>query len=142
MMPPAVYTQSIIALIWDFDKTLTHGYMQDPLFDRFGVSAKTFWDEVNGLKEHYGQRGYMIASDTIYLNHILTNLALDHSVPDEPWRLCLRGERRRPGMVRCPRAAATRSPCGPHRNAQFGITLRTLRFTSKPGLIAGLLFAP
>lgn len=71
-MPPAVYTQSIIALIWDFDKTLTHGYMQDPLFDRFGVSAKTFWDEVNGLKEHYGQRGYMIASDTIYLNHILT----------------------------------------------------------------------
>ena len=24
-MPPAIYTQSTIALIWDFDKTLTHG---------------------------------------------------------------------------------------------------------------------
>lgn len=71
-MPPAVYTQSIIALIWDFDKTLTHGYMQDPLFRKYDVSAHTFWEEVNGLKEHYGQRGYMVASDTIYLNHVLT----------------------------------------------------------------------
>lgn len=71
-MPPAVYTQSIIAMIWDFDKTLTHGYMQGPLFDKFSVSAKTFWDEVNGLKEHYGRLGYQVASDTIYLNHILT----------------------------------------------------------------------
>jgi len=24
-MPPAIYTQNVIALIWDFDKTLTHG---------------------------------------------------------------------------------------------------------------------
>lgn len=50
-MPPAVYTQSIIALVWDFDKTLTWGYMQGPLFKRYGVSAKAFWDEVNGLKD-------------------------------------------------------------------------------------------
>jgi len=71
-MPPAVYTQSIIAMIWDFDKTLTLGYMQAPLFEKYGVVAKTFWDEVNGLKDHYGQRGYLVASDTIYLNHILT----------------------------------------------------------------------
>lgn len=71
-MPPAVYTQSIIAVIWDFDKTLTHGYMQDPLFRAFGVDAQVFWDESNGLKDYYGKLGYEVAADTVYLNHILT----------------------------------------------------------------------
>lgn len=71
-MPPAVYTQSIIAVIWDFDKTLTYGYMQDPLFRAYDVDAQVFWEESNGLKEYYARLGYAVASDTIYLNHILT----------------------------------------------------------------------
>lgn len=71
-MPPAVYTQSIIAMIWDFDKTLIHGYMQEPLFAKFNVNPAVFWGEVNALKEHYGHLGYKVAPDTIYLNHILT----------------------------------------------------------------------
>ena len=56
-MPPPLYTQSIIALIWDFDKTLTHGYMQDPLFAEFSVNAKEFWAEVNSLAVLIGRVG-------------------------------------------------------------------------------------
>ena len=76
-MPPPLYTQSIIALIWDFDKTLIHGYMQDPLFAEFNVNARDFWDEVNSLSGYYGDPNWpggpsRVGKDTIYLNHILT----------------------------------------------------------------------
>ena len=36
----------IIATVWDFDKTLIPGYMQDPIFDRWKVKGKEFWDNV------------------------------------------------------------------------------------------------
>ena len=71
-MPPAIYTQNTIAFIWDFDKTLIHGYMQDPLFREYGVDADLFWREVNALTEYYQERGVHIGKDTAYLNHILT----------------------------------------------------------------------
>lgn len=76
-MPPPLYTQSTIALIWDFDKTLTHGYMQDPLFEEYGVDAKQFWSEVNALPGYYADEKcpggpVNVGKDTIYLNHILT----------------------------------------------------------------------
>lgn len=76
-MPPAVYSQNLIALIWDFDKTLTHGYMQDPLFEEYGVDAETFWAEVNELEARYGDAASpggsaRVGKDTIYLNHVLT----------------------------------------------------------------------
>ncbi len=75
-MPPSLYTQSNIALIWDFDKTLTHGYMQDPLFAEFDVDSKEFWAEVNALKDYYSDPKCpggpaQVGKDTIYLNHIL-----------------------------------------------------------------------
>ncbi len=28
---------NIIAMVWDFDKTLVNGYMQDPIFKKFNV---------------------------------------------------------------------------------------------------------
>lgn len=71
-MPPAINPQRVVAFIWDFDKTLTHGYMQNPLFDRFGVDSKRFWDEVNALVDHYEQRGLLVSKDTAYLGHMLT----------------------------------------------------------------------
>lgn len=76
-MPPAVYLQNTIAIIWDFDKTLTHDYMQVPLFKEYKVDPKEFWEEVNALEAYY-QREELpggpckVGSDTIYLNHILT----------------------------------------------------------------------
>lgn len=71
-MPPALNAQNIIAFVWDFDKTLTPGYMQEPLFRRYGVDAGQFWDEVNALVTHYAARGLKVSKDTAYLGHILT----------------------------------------------------------------------
>jgi hypothetical protein len=65
--------QNIIACIWDFDKTLIPGYMQEPLFAHYRVDPKKFWQEVAELPNYYRKCGLdMIASDTAYLNHILT----------------------------------------------------------------------
>lgn len=73
MASPTLFTQTIIALIWDFDKTLIPGYMQDPLFRRFDIDAQTFWDEVNAMPEFYRRNGLeLVSPDTLYLNHILT----------------------------------------------------------------------
>jgi hypothetical protein len=71
-MATTLFTQNIIACIWDFDKTLIPGYMQGPLFRRYGVDEATFWAETNRLPEHYARRGNKISSEISYLNHILT----------------------------------------------------------------------
>ncbi len=71
-MPQPLYLQTVIAFIWDFDKTLTPGYMQTPLFNEYGVNESEFWVEVNGLVEYYEARGLKIGADTAYLGHILT----------------------------------------------------------------------
>jgi hypothetical protein len=71
-MPHALYTQNVVAFIWDFDKTLTPGYMQDPLFDSYGVDSNRFWSEVSGLKSYYADAGLEISRDTAYLGHILS----------------------------------------------------------------------
>lgn len=66
--------QNVIACIWDFDKTLIPGYMQTPLFRRFGVDERRFWEEVNQLPKFYAERGQRVSSDTIYLNHLLSHV--------------------------------------------------------------------
>lgn len=72
-MPAQLFPQNIIAIIWDFDKTLIPGYMQDPLFRHYEVDGATFWREVNRLPAAYRDRGAeIVARDTIYLNHILS----------------------------------------------------------------------
>jgi hypothetical protein len=71
-MATTLFTQNIIACIWDFDKTLIPGYMQGPLFRHFGIDETRFWAETNRLAEHYARRGYRISSEISYLNHILT----------------------------------------------------------------------
>lgn len=73
MMPKNLFLQNIIALIWDFDKTLIPGYMEEPLFRHFNIEPKKFWEEVNGLPDFYKKSGLeLVSKDTLYLNHILT----------------------------------------------------------------------
>lgn len=63
--------QNVIAIIWDFDKTLVDGYMQDPIFKEYDIDAKTFWEEVDGLPSFYAKQGVKVNRDTIYLNHFI-----------------------------------------------------------------------
>ena len=63
---------NIIAVIWDFDKTLVDGYMQDPIFRKYHVDAGAFWKEVNALPEKYEREQHVRTNrDTIYLNHFI-----------------------------------------------------------------------
>jgi hypothetical protein len=71
-MATTLFTQNTIALIWDFDKTLIPEYMQTPLFRRYGIDESNFWTETNALMEQYRKRGYRLAGELAYLNHLLT----------------------------------------------------------------------
>jgi len=67
-----VFSQTVIAVIWDFDKTLSPHYMQKPLFEAYGVDEDRFWREVNALPEYYARVGVEIQRDTCYLGHLLS----------------------------------------------------------------------
>jgi hypothetical protein len=72
-MNQPLFLQNIIACIWDFDKTLSPGYMQKPIFEMYNVAARKFWKEVEELPAYYKKDGLdLISTDTLYLNHILT----------------------------------------------------------------------
>ena len=63
---------NIIALVWDFDKTLVDGYMQDPIFEEYKVDSHMFWDEVNALPSWYEkEQDVRVNPDTVYLNHFI-----------------------------------------------------------------------
>ena len=63
---------NIIAIVWNFDKTLIDGYMQEPIFKYFGVDSKKFWAEVQALPQQYlEQQNVKVNHDTIYLNHMI-----------------------------------------------------------------------
>lgn len=61
--------QNVIAIIWDFDKTLINGYMQSPIFADYGVDEKEFWKEVNSMPAQMKEKGIRVNPDTAYLIH-------------------------------------------------------------------------
>jgi hypothetical protein len=72
-MTQQLFLQNIITCIWDFDKTLSPGYMQAPIFELYKVDPKKFWQEVEQLPDCYKKNGLdLISRDTLYLNHMLT----------------------------------------------------------------------
>lgn len=72
-MSQPIFPQNVISVIWDFDKTLIRGYMQEPLFRHFGVDGSQFWKEVGALAEYYHAQGIdRINQDTLYLSHMLS----------------------------------------------------------------------
>lgn len=62
---------NIIAVIWDCDKTLIDGYMQDPIFEDYGIDATAFWGNVNTIPLEYERSGIRVNKDTYYLNHFI-----------------------------------------------------------------------
>lgn len=72
---------NIIAIVWDFDKTLVDGYMQDPIFAHYGADGEAFWREVDELPRKYWEEQRVKTNrDTIYLNHFI-NRAHDGTFP-------------------------------------------------------------
>lgn len=67
-----LHRPNTVACIWDFDKTLSAGYMQTPLFRHYDLDENQFWKEVNALPAHYRERGMVVSPDSIYLNHLLS----------------------------------------------------------------------
>lgn len=66
------FMANIIAVVWDFDKTLVDGYMQDPIFEEYNVDSKAFWKEVNALPQKYkDEQDVLVNPDTIYLNQFI-----------------------------------------------------------------------
>ena len=62
---------NVIAVIWDCDKTLIDGYMQDPIFKEYSINSSEFWKKVNSAPEEYEKRGIRVNKDTYYLNHFI-----------------------------------------------------------------------
>ena len=62
---------NIIACIWDCDKTLVDGYMEDPIFKKYNVEPSEFWKESKDLVGFYEKQGVKVNPDTIYLNHFI-----------------------------------------------------------------------
>lgn len=63
---------NIIAVIWDCDKTLIDGYMQDPIFKRYNVNPAKFWPKVNAIPEQLEkEKKIRINEDTYYLNYFI-----------------------------------------------------------------------
>lgn len=72
MSDKGLFLHNVIAIIWDFDRTLSPHYMQRPVFEAYGISEEAFWAEVKSLPAYYSRAGIQIDAETAYLGHLLS----------------------------------------------------------------------
>lgn len=71
--------QNIIAIVYDYDQTLSPNYMQDEvLFPKFGIDAKKFWARCHALVKDEGYD-----NELAYMKALLDYLDLDRPTNDE-----------------------------------------------------------
>ena len=65
--------QNIIAIVYDYDQTLSPNYMQDEvLFPRFGIDPKRFWERCYQLVKEQG-----FDNELAYMKALLDYLEID-----------------------------------------------------------------
>ncbi len=65
--------QNIIAIVYDYDQTLSPNYMQDEaLFPHFGINSKSFWERCTELVANEGYD-----NELAYMKVMLDTLAMD-----------------------------------------------------------------
>ena len=63
---------NVIAVIWDCDKTLIDGYMQDPIFKEYKIDSAAFWRQVDAVQSKLvNEYQIRINTDTYYLNQFI-----------------------------------------------------------------------
>ncbi|MDR0590629.1 MAG: haloacid dehalogenase-like hydrolase [Puniceicoccales bacterium] len=62
---------SVIACIWDFDKTLIPGYMQASLLREYGIDEAALWEEIDALPAKFREKGIRLSDALAYLNYLL-----------------------------------------------------------------------
>ncbi len=71
--------QNIIAIVYDYDQTLSPNYMQDEaIFPHFGINPKSFWERCTEL---VNDEGY--DSELAYMKVMLDTLGMDRPTNDE-----------------------------------------------------------
>src|SRR5215210_472365 len=71
--PPMSAPQNIIAIVYDYDQTLSPNYMQDEvLFPTFGIDAKKFWGRCHSLVKDQGYD-----NELAYMKALLDYLEID-----------------------------------------------------------------
>jgi hypothetical protein len=71
--------QNIIAIVYDYDQTLSPNYMQDEaLFPHFGINAKSFWERCTELVTDEGYD-----NELAYMKVMLDTLEMDRPTNDE-----------------------------------------------------------
>lgn len=62
---------NVIAVIWDCDKTLIDGYMQDPLIRKYNQDPHDFWVALNKIPKQLENNERRVNADTYYLNYFI-----------------------------------------------------------------------
>lgn len=63
--------QNIIAFLYDFDHTLSPEYMQEAIFNRFGLDGKAFWEEKEELIKKAQTQGVHLDQECAYMNLLI-----------------------------------------------------------------------